>query len=179
MELITEPTDRRADLDVDANAPVVASTAIEIMAPADVVWAVLADIGQWPSWNRAVASVSIDGDIAPGTEFEWKAGPGKIRSTLLQVQAPTFIAWSGQTLGLRAIHVFALHADGERTTVRTEESYSGLVARLLRVPLRRSLATALADGLVDLKAEAGRRGSRHEGPSRGFAPTLRAKERSR
>jgi hypothetical protein len=158
MGLITEPTDRRAELEVDAHAPVVVSTAIEVMAPADFVWDVLADVGRWPSWNRAVATVSIGGDTAPGTEFEWKAGPGTIRSTLLQVQPPTVIAWSGQTLGLRAIHVFALQANGERTTVRTDESYSGLVARLLRGPIRRSLTAALADGLVDLKAEAERRG---------------------
>jgi uncharacterized membrane protein len=157
MDLITEPDDRRAQVAVDASAPVVVSTAIDVTAPADVVWDLLADIEQWPAWNRAVRSVSVHGDVAPGTEFEWKAGPGTIRSTLLQVVRPTFIAWSGRTLGLRAIHVFALRTDGEHTTVRTEESYSGPVARLLRGPIRRSLARALADGLVDLEARAERR----------------------
>jgi len=157
MGLITESKDRRAEVHVDTNASVVVATAIDVKAPAEIVWSVLADIEEWPSWNRAVASVSIQGDIAPGTEFEWKAGPGRIRSTLLQVERPSFIAWSGQTLGLRANHAFALHANGERTTVRTEESYTGLVARLLRVPIRRSLARALDEGLVDLKAQAERR----------------------
>jgi uncharacterized membrane protein len=157
MDLITEPKAPGDQATVDASAPVVVSTAIDVMAPTDVVWDVLADIERWPAWNRAVRSVSIDGEVAPGTEFEWKAGPGTIRSTLLHVVRPRFIAWSGHTLGLRAIHVFALHTDGEHTTVRTEESYSGPVARLLRGPIRRSLARALAKGLVDLKAQAERR----------------------
>jgi uncharacterized membrane protein len=157
MGLITELKDPDPQVAVDADAPVVVSTAIDVMAPADVVWDVLADIGQWPAWNRAVASVSIEGDVAPGTEFEWQAGPGTIRSTFLRVVRPSFIAWSGHALGLRAIHIFALHGDGERTTVRTEESYTGLFAWLLRVPIRRSLARALEDGLVDLRAQAERR----------------------
>jgi uncharacterized membrane protein len=145
--------------EVDASAPVVVSTAIDVIAPAEVVWRVLTDIEHWPAWNRAVASVSIEGAVAPGTDFAWKAGPGTIHSTLLQVEQPSFIAWSGRTLGLRALHVFALTAHGESTAVRTEESYSGLIAWLLRVPLRRSLFRALAEGLDDLKGEAEARAS--------------------
>src|SRR4051794_36725408 len=106
MGLITEPKLSRADVEVDTSAPVLVSTAIDVHAPAEVVWRVLADLEQWPAWNRAVASVSIEGHIAPGSDFSWKAGPGTIRSTLLEVERPRFIAWSGNTLGLRAIHVF-------------------------------------------------------------------------
>jgi hypothetical protein len=157
MGLIAEPKDPPAELEVDASAPVVVSTAIDVTAPAEVVRGALAGIEQWPSWNRAEASVSINGNIAPGTELEWKAGPGTVRSTLLQVERPSAIAWSGHTPGRRAIHVFALRADGERSAVRSEESYTGLVARLLRVPIRRSLARDLAEGFVDLKAQAERR----------------------
>jgi hypothetical protein len=166
MALITEPKDSSAEVAGDTSAPVVVSTATEVSARADAVWRVLADIERWPAWNRAVRSVSIEGEVATGTEFAWRAGPGTIHSTLLQVERPSFIAWSGRTLGLSAIHVFALEANGERTTVRTEESYTGLVARLLRVPLQRSLSRALAEGLVDLKAQAERSatGSSPDGP---------------
>jgi uncharacterized membrane protein len=150
----TAPKDPRAAAKVDAGAPVVVSRTIDVMAPVEAVWRVLADIEQWPSWNRAVASVSLDGDVAPGTHFAWRAGPSTIRSTLLQVERPSFMAWSGRTLGLQAIHVFALMANGESTEVRTEESYTGLVAWLLRIPLRRALARALGDGLEDLKLRA-------------------------
>jgi hypothetical protein len=37
--------------------------------------------------------------------------------------------------------------------VRTEESYEGVVARLLRGSLQKTLDAALADGLRSLKAE--------------------------
>jgi hypothetical protein len=172
MGLITEPKEPSDGVEVDATAPVVVSTAVDVVAPAEVVWRVLVDIEQWPAWNRAVASVSIKARVEPGTEFAWKAGPGTIHSTLLQVEQPRFIAWSGRTLGLRALHVFALTAHGEYTSVRTEESYSGLIARLFRVPLRRSLSRALAEGLDDLKREAERSATLIVADPFGVRPTL-------
>jgi hypothetical protein len=46
-----------------------------------------------------------------------------------------------------------------KTFVRTEESYEGLVARLLRGSLQKTFDRALADGLRYLKAEAERSGA--------------------
>jgi hypothetical protein len=44
--------------------------------------------------------------------------------------------------------------------VRTAESYDGLVARLFRGSLKKTLDRALADGIKSLKAEAERRSPR-------------------
>lgn len=85
--------------------------------------------------------------------FRWRAGPGTITSTLERVEEPRLIAWTGRTLGITAIHFWHLQPRDGTTLVRTEESYEGLVATLLRRYLKKTLDTALAEGLHDLRAE--------------------------
>jgi uncharacterized protein YndB with AHSA1/START domain len=139
---------------IDEQAPVVGTSEIEIAASPETVWAVLTDFERWPSWNRDVKSISIEGPVAPGSVFKWKAGPGTITSTIERVEPPSLIAWTGKTLGIDAVHFWYLEPRDGKTLVRTQESYGGLVARLLRRSLQKTLDRALADGLRYLKAEA-------------------------
>jgi hypothetical protein len=83
-----------------------------------------------------------------------------ITSTIGRVEPPRLIAWSGKTLGISAIHYWWLEPRDGKTFVRTEESYEGLVARLFRGRLQKTLDQALADGLRYLRAEVERRTSR-------------------
>ncbi len=139
-----------------AASPVVSSAEVEIEAPIEVVWGVLAAIERWPAWNPDVRSVTLDGPVAEGTAFSWKAGPGTIKSTIVRLDPPQLITWTGRTLGIDAVHVWRLdHRDG-RTLARTEEAYNGLVARIFRRPLQRVLDKTLTDGARHLKAEAER-----------------------
>jgi uncharacterized protein YndB with AHSA1/START domain len=139
------------------SAPVVSRSEIEIAAPPDAVWDVVTDFERWPSWLRDVKSMSVEGPVAPGTVLRWKAGPGTITSTIQRVERPRLIAWTGRTLGIDAIHFWHFEERDGGTFVRTEESYDGLTARLLRRSLQKTLDTALDDGLQDLKAEVERR----------------------
>ena len=141
---------------VNEQAPVVGAGEIEIAADPEVVWEVLTAFENWPSWNPEVKSMSMQGAVAPGSTFRWKAGPGTITSRIERVEPPRLIAWTGKTLGIRAIHFYWLEPRDGKTFVRTKESYEGLVASLLRSPLRKTLDRALADGLQALKAEAER-----------------------
>ncbi len=143
--------------EANKQAPVVGASEIEIAAAPEAVWQVLTAIDQWPSWNPQVKSASLQGGLAEGAEFRWKAGPGTIVSRLADVQAPHRIAWTGKSMGLKAIHVHTLEERNGGTLVKTEESYDGLVARLFRGRLRKMLDGALRDGLQHLKAEAERR----------------------
>lgn len=143
---------------VNERAPVVGAGEIEIAADPQVVWDVLTAFDDWPSWNREVKSMSMNGAVVRGTTFRWKAGPGTITSTIERVEPPRLIAWTGKTLGIRAIHFYWLEPRDGKTFVRTKESYEGLVASVLRGPLKNTLNRALADGLQSLKAEAERRG---------------------
>jgi hypothetical protein len=150
---MTEPT-------LPPDAPVVGQSEAEIDASPDVVWDVLTGIERWPMWNPDVKSVSMQGSLTEGSEFRWKAGPGTIKSTIQHVEPPELIAWRGTTFGIKAFHVYVLEPRGEKTFVRTAESYDGLVSRLFRGSLKKTLDRALANGIQSLKAEAERRSPR-------------------
>jgi uncharacterized protein YndB with AHSA1/START domain len=141
------------NVEINAQAPVVGKSDIEIDALPESVWGVLTDFDRWPSWNDDVKSMEFSGPLEVGTQFRWKAGPGTIVSTITEAEPPHRLAWTGKTLGISAIHVWVLEGRSDRTFVRTEESYDGLVARLLRGTLQRTLDTALERGLRSLKAE--------------------------
>jgi uncharacterized protein YndB with AHSA1/START domain len=142
---------------IDAHAPVVGSAEREVATPPQLVWDVLTTIDEWPSWNPDLTEASLEGELREGSTFRWKAGAVKIASTLGQVEPPRTIAWTSKSRGLRAIHVYRLDPHRGGTLVTTEESWDGFVARLFRVRMHNTLATALDAGLVSIKAEAERR----------------------
>ena len=141
----------------DANAPVFASGEIQIAAPPEVVWDVVANIDQWPEWNPGVSDVSLDGPIAAGTTFKWKAGRSKITSKFERVDRPRSIAWTGKTIGIPAKHVWEMEPVDNGTLLRTEESWGGWLTRLLRRKLQAMLNEAVHKGLQATKTEAERR----------------------
>jgi hypothetical protein len=140
----------------NGNAPVKSSAEIDIQAPPQFVWEVVTTFENWPNWNPEVKSMSFAGPLAPGSEFRWKAGPGTIVSTLDRIEPPRYIAWRGRTLTIDAYHEWWLEPRDGGTHVRTDESYSGLLARLLRGTLQKTLDKSLEDGLQRLKWEAER-----------------------
>jgi uncharacterized protein YndB with AHSA1/START domain len=144
---------------INERAPVVGASEIEVAAAPEAVWEVLTAFERWPSWNEDVKSMSMQGPVAEGSVFRWKAGPGTIKSTIRLVEPPRRIAWTGKTFGIKAIHLWQLEPRDRGTFVRTEESYEGLVARALRGTLQKTLDNALADGLRYLKAEVERSGA--------------------
>ena len=140
-------------MNANPQASVFGASEIEIAAAPNSVWDVLTDFERWPSWNPDVKSMSIAGDVRPGTEFTWKSGPASIRSTIQRVERPSVIAWTGKTFGMSAIHVYRLEARDGRTVVRTEESFDGWLARLLRGRMQKRLQMALDSGLRRLKTQ--------------------------
>lgn len=112
-----------------------------VAAARDVVWDVISDFDQWPSWNPDVRSMSTDGPPAVGSTFGWKAGPGTSTSTIRQLEAPRSISWTGKTLGIKAIDSWHLEPRAGNTLVREEESWDGMIARLFRVSCRERSGT--------------------------------------
>jgi hypothetical protein len=125
-----------------------------INAEPEAVWEVLTRFENWPNWNSDVKWIRFDGPLAPGTEFRWKAGPGTIVSRLDKVEAPRYISWHGRTLTIDAYHEWWLEPRDGGTFVRTEEAFFGLLARVLRGPLKKTLDRSFADALERLKREA-------------------------
>src|SRR5918994_6157512 len=142
---------------INEAAPVVGASEIEIAAAPETVWDVLTEIDRWPNWNPDIKSMSMQGSLAEGSVFRWKAGPVTITSTIRRVEPPRLIAWTGRTLGIKAIHFYRLEPRAGKTFVRTEESFDGIAARLMRGSLQKTVDRALADGLRYLKAEAEKR----------------------
>ena len=139
---------------IDENAPVTTSQSIEINAPIETVWTTISQVEHWPDWNPEIRDVEVDGPLAPGTNFKWKAGPGTIRSTLKTVDAPTEISWQGKTMGITALHVYRLQQAGEVVELSTEESWDGLLPRLLRSLMQKTLDESIRLGLVAAKDRA-------------------------
>ncbi|MGZ8840812.1 MAG: SRPBCC family protein [Candidatus Aminicenantales bacterium] len=139
---------------VNPDAPAIAEAEAFIQAPIEMVWDILTDFQNWPTWNKSVLKMRVDGPVMTGTTFEWLADGWRITSRLEEVDPPKRIAWSGATLGIRAMHVWDLAEEGQGTHVHTVESFEGLVPRLLRGFTRKKLAESLNKGMAAFKAEA-------------------------
>jgi uncharacterized protein YndB with AHSA1/START domain len=138
-------------------APVKGTAEIDIAAPPQAVWDVLTRFDNWPNWNSDVKSMAFEGPLAPGSTFRWKAGPGTILSTLDRVEPPRYISWHGKTLTIDAYHEWWLEPRDGGTHVRTEETFSGLLAKILRGTLQKTLDKSLEVGVERLKRESERR----------------------
>jgi uncharacterized protein YndB with AHSA1/START domain len=144
-------------VDADRDAPAFAEGEALIDAPRAAVWLLLTDFARWPQWSPGVTRVTIGGDVEPGTEFRWKSGRNTIKSQLVDVEVPRLISWTGRTTAIKAKHVWQLDESGAGTIARTQESWSGLVAKVLRHSIQPTLQQAIDDGLAALKAESERR----------------------
>jgi uncharacterized protein YndB with AHSA1/START domain len=147
-------------MEINRHAPATADGELRIDAEPQTVFAVISAIDQWPSWNPDVKSVSVEGPVQQGTVFRWKAGPSTLTSTLQVVDPPNEIAWTGTTMGIKAVHVFRFRPTDDGTLARSEESWEGLLPSLLKGYSRRTLDKGIHSVLAHLKAEAERRAAR-------------------
>ena len=142
-------------LDAQRDAPVYETGAVEVLASPEAVWDTLTDLESWPQWSPGVKAVTTQGPFAVGSRFEWKAGPGRIKSEVVASDRPSRAAWRGRTFGITAVHAWTMEPRGPATThVHSAESWSGLLPRLLPAAMRKMVRRALDDGLPALKAEA-------------------------
>jgi len=132
---------------IDTNASVFARKEIIIHAPVEKVWQIQTDIENWNKWQPDITSAKLEGSLAAGTIFRWKAKGLNIVSTLHTVKPHQQIGWTGISLGMFAIHNWKFEARGATTLVVTEESLSGWLTRLMKLfdPnfLEKSLETSL------------------------------------
>lgn len=138
---------------IDQYAPVTVRGEIEVAARPELIWDLLTRMDHWSEWNPDVKTASQP-TIEEGAVFWWKSGPAKLTSTLSQIDRPRTLAWTGTSMGMKAIHIWRLESDGQTTLARTEESWSGRLPRLLPSLMRRSLQRTLDRWLHHLKIEA-------------------------
>ena len=144
-------------MDINRKAPATAEGEIQIAADPETVFSVISAIDEWPSWNPDVKSVKVEGPVQPGKIFRWKTGPGSLTSTLRVVDRPNEIAWTGTTMSIKAVHVFRFEARSGGTLARSEESWEGFIASMLKGYSRKTLNRAMQRILSLLRTEAERR----------------------
>jgi hypothetical protein len=141
--------------------------AIEIDAPPDDVWRVLADTERYGEWNPFVAS--LRGELREGAKLEVRIAPpgGKamtFRPTVVAAMPGRELRWLGRLLvpGLfDGEHRFVLEPlAGRRTRFVQGERFSGVLVRLLGGTLERTrlgfeqMNLALAAEVAARRAEA-------------------------
>ena len=70
---------------IDGDAPVRVHHEIDINAPLETVWRLLADVDNWPAWQAAITGARLDGAFEPGTSFEWTSYDFTVVSTIYAV----------------------------------------------------------------------------------------------
>lgn len=139
---------------IDNNAPLHAEKDILIFAPIERVWSELTNIDQWPGWQPDVTASRLEGGLAAGSMFFWKAKGLDIRSTIQILEPVERIGWTGNSLGMRAIHIWTFEKRENSTFVKTEESLSGWFPRILKFFDPKFLEKSLQNSLQVLKTHA-------------------------
>jgi uncharacterized protein YndB with AHSA1/START domain len=138
---------------IDYTAPLSARKEIIIDAPIEKVWEVLTNLAGWPQWQPDITTVKLDGAVAVGSVFRWKASGLNITSTLHTVESDHKIGWTGVSLGMFAIHNWTFEKNGKGTRVTTEESLSGWLTRMLKLFDPKFLEKSLEGSLMRLKMQ--------------------------
>lgn len=121
-------------------------TEIEIAAPPEAVWEVLAAIDAWSEWNPVIGGVKLDGPLREGTPGRLMlvlpppAGRRTLAVRLVTVRPGRELAWKGGVPGVvEGRHGFRLERSGEGTRLVHTEVFSGVLAPVLVRLLRGQL----------------------------------------
>jgi len=69
-------------IEVNKAAPAIWAAESAISEPIGTVWQVLSYFEGWPSWNKSVSKIKLDGPRRAGTLFVWVADGSKIVSRI-------------------------------------------------------------------------------------------------
>jgi hypothetical protein len=109
------------------------SATVDIAAPPDQVWGVLADLDSYPEWNPFIQSAS--GRLAGGATLTLRLVPAQgramtFRPRVLAVQPCVLLRWVGRLImpGIfDGTHQFALEDLGGYTHLTQSETFGGIL----------------------------------------------------
>lgn len=136
------------------SGPVAARAEIDIEAPQRVVWAVLADIDAWPTWNPAVREAALRDELEVGGRFRFADALGALRCSLREVDAPRSLAWSGRVMLVRHRQAWWIEPAGDGSRVATEAAISGVGVWIFKSRFDERLQADLDAQVQLLKLEA-------------------------
>ena len=121
--------------------------ALEIQAPLERLWALTAQVVDWPRITPTVTDVEPldDGPLRVGSRFRLKQPGQPLRVwTVTALEPQRRFAWSTRLLGLvmTGVHELVATDTGTRNVLRVELTGWGatLVGLLLRMPISRAIA---------------------------------------
>jgi hypothetical protein len=118
-------------------------TSIDIDAPPEAVWAVLADLPSYPDWNPFIRAAK--GTLAPGERLDVEIQPERGRAmrfkpTVITAEPGRELRWLGKLL-VRGIfdgeHRFTIEPAGHGTRLVQAERFTGVLVPFLAKRLRR------------------------------------------
>lgn len=143
-------------MEIDQKAILKSNVEIDIFSTNEKVWSLLSGINLWKKWQPDVSESFVEGNLAAGVKFNWRAKGLHIRSELQLVEPFTKIGWTGKSLGMNAVHIWTIEPKDNFTHVTTEESLSGWFPRLLKLLDPNFLNKSLSSSLKNLKQVAER-----------------------
>jgi hypothetical protein len=147
----------------DPRAPVVLRKESFVPASPELVWRRLVEVSRWPTWHRGIRFAALRGDLAPGSALHWNADGMRIASLLVEVDEGRRLGWTLRTFGARGYQRWTLDRGLEGgTLVRLEESWEGILVRLLRGTLRKTLDLSRDEWMAGLAVVHGSQESRSE-----------------
>jgi len=141
---------QKMNIEVDPTASCYSKEEILINSPVEVVFKIISDIKNWPSWQSSVTLAEITGPVQAGAQFKWKAGGLNINSKLHTVNTNSEIGWTGKIWWIKAVHNWYLRNENQKTKVIVEESLTGPGSSLMQ----KSLIEGMKRNLSELKAKA-------------------------
>lgn len=132
--------------------PVDVRLEVEVPAPPDRVWELLARVERWPRWHPGIRVAILRGELESGTRLDWRADGMRIRSVVREVEAPRRLGLTLRMIGGRGYARWTIAPAGTGVTlVRVEEVWEGLLVRILRRTLRRTLRVSRTAWLEALR----------------------------
>lgn len=150
----------------------ISSDSVEIDAPVEQVWDILADAERYGEWNPFTTRIDTDFEIGSPIDLYVTLGPLKLRQPerIEAVDRPHLLAWStkiGHPFLLSARREQRLEALGEtRCSYLTTDAFTGLLTPLVMLLFGRLIRRGFNDMAVSLKGYAeGREPERRVGLS--------------
>ena len=113
----------------------------------------MTNINNWSAWQTDITKPTLNGELKPGSTFDWKTGGATIHSTLHTVEPFNNFGWTGRTLGMLAIHNWTISEVSGQTIVSVDESMEGFLAKLFRKTFNNNLEKGMQRWLEFLKKE--------------------------
>lgn len=118
-------------------------TSIDIDAPPERVWSVMADVGRWPEWTASVSSAERldDGDFRVGARAKLKQPRvPPVVWTVTALDAGRSFEWRNSSPGMRSVagHRIEPTDGGSKVTLWVEQTgilatlFGGRIAKLTR-----------------------------------------------